>query len=575
MSTEINRSISARVKLLTEICATAKKYYLIVGKYIIGMNSAFHAEVESAIGTLDTTVGRLAGVKLDATIANITDFLSTTFNLYEDFSASELAVRTIIYLFDSELYARMILTEMSSASHADIKLELNRAKTSYEKYVSFGIDDSEYFTAVTKLISQQPPHVDSTYEFVTTHGANKFAIGLMKMLILTLDKNRKSNILKLVRGMSDAALGVTRLSLNTERGIAGLIVTNGLKPVTSSIPLTELFGLINIKYKDTISPDENFKYISSRYSMCICVLRCISNSPVEFNFKGVIDLSYVNANDLKVKFMSGLNKKILTRYTTASVLPSVDGAVAEPIQIYGKSNLNTQGNLNTLNTIIIETINGSLFRVLSVDDSLMTAIPQGFIEGVTTRPTVYSTLHMNNITRVQLRSGDMFDANTTLNLSRYADEQKVIPSSEPIKNLIFDDLRGFFTSHLKSIKSYRDMVALLLTPHFREVVGGIVSVRIRGTNPNLDKPKSSEYLVTHISRLENLVSKFIKSIIRESSEESLSDRYFKESTDAELRTMIIDTFINIVRKAANKLDSENLWTGYEMSLKEYLINNYG
>ena len=169
----------------------------------------------------------------------------------------------------------------------------------------------------------------------------------------------------------------------------------------------------------------------------------------------------------------------------------------------------------------------------------------------------------------------MFDANATINLSRYADDQKIVPSSEPIKNLIFEDLRGFFTLHIKSIKSYRDMVAVLLSSRFREILGSIISLRIRGTNPNLDKPKSSEYLVTHISRLENLVSKFIKSIIRESSDESLSDRYFKESTDSEIQTMIIDTFINIVRKAANKLDSENLWIGYEMSLKEFLINNYG
>lgn len=575
MSTEINQSVSSRVKLLTDICVTAKKYYLIVEKYIIGMNPTLNNEVQSAIGNLTTTVDRLTAAKLDFPDTNITNFLSTVFNIYDDFSTSELAIRTILYLFDSEFYSRMILTEMSLGSHADIKLELNRAKTSYDKYILFSADDSEYFSAVNKLISKDNTSVDSVYEFVITHGANKFTIGLMKMLILSLDKTRKGIILNLVREMSDFALGVARISLNNESGIAGMIVSNRLKPVTGSISLTDLFKLFDIKYKDAVSQNENFKYISVRYNVCVCVLRCVSNSPIEFDFKGVIDLSYVVAGDLKVKFMSGLNKKILARYTTAVVLPKVDGATTEPIQIYGINNANTANTANTRNTIIIQTINGDLFRVLSVDDSLKTNLPQGFINGITTRPTVYSTLHTKNISRVQVRSGDMFDANATINLSRYADDQKIVPSSEPIKNLIFEDLRGFFTLHIKSIKSYRDMVAVLLSSRFREILGSIISLRIRGTNPNLDKPKSSEYLVTHISRLENLVSKFIKSIIRESSDESLSDRYFKESTDSEIQTMIIDTFINIVRKAANKLDSENLWIGYEMSLKEFLINNYG
>lgn len=560
MSDNIVNSIKIRVKLLKEIHNTAVKYYKHAGKYITGMDPAFSVEVASAIENLQLCIDGIEHIQI-TTVSVINDeLLLSVYKLYEMFNNVDLNIRTIMRLFNSELYARMILTEMSSASHADLRMDVMRSKNNRDKYESHGSEDEFYFAEINTVIRSDPVYIDTAYTFVVNAKLiNKFVIDLLKSLMQITSSGRKKILKQLVREMMIKTLNYARIPLNDEIGIAGRILSYGLKPVTSSMPMREMFKHIGMTYHT-----DDLQSIANDNKICIVIMNCASKSPVEFNFSGVIDSAYVNSNDLKVKFMSGINKKILTRYTTASMLPTHHPVAPSTMRVFMCSS-------NTTKSIIIETINGTDYRILSTDESPFCQIPKGLIEGITTLPTVYSLLHMKNI--FNSRAGDMFDPNSKMVLNRYADDQKIIPSSEPIKNLVCEDILGYFKSHVHSISKYGDVIDVVLSKRFREIVLSTVFARARGNNPFIGKPKSSEYLITYISKLDNLISKFMKSIIREASDESLSDRFFKELPINELETMIISTFTNILHKAADKLDSENLWTGYGVSLKEYLLNN--
>ncbi len=81
----------------------------------------------------------------------------------------------------------------------------------------------------------------------------------------------------------------------------------------------------------------------------------------------------------------------------------------------------------------------------------------------------------------------------------------------------------------------------------------------------------TEYLVTYNLKFDSLVRKFIKELDRV-WDNIITARDKSEREPDALREYIMETVRRLIRRAADALDGDNIWTEYDSSLKEYFLD---
>ena len=74
-----------------------------------------------------------------------------------------------------------------------------------------------------------------------------------------------------------------------------------------------------------------------------------------------------------------------------------------------------------------------------------------------------------------------------------------------------------------------------------------------------------------ISSFRSIMNLFIRELERKWANEKLTDSTFAES-EKSAKEILLKTFADVTLLAATALDGDNLWTEYDISIKEYFLD---
>jgi hypothetical protein len=434
--------------------------------------------------------------------------------------------------------------------------ERNVVSYRYEKYLEISVvDDEKIFEIVCNEI-KIADNSDNVIAFIIKNEnvINKFTIKLIGAIIKIVNGERKRRLELIIEKQKDILLGSSRKDLSKWPGVQGKISRYGLIPITISMNISELFGTLKLEYEKELSNDENFTRAAKEIG--IIILNIATPNPIEFSLRGLIDIDFINAHDLKTNPASGLTKKILERFNTAKLLPK--GSNSAPMVKY-------PAKIKSNKWYIFETLNGILYRQLGRNGRAIITSEDisGLLVGLSTRAQVYNLIQSNDIV------AKCFDPKNQLVLSSYKDDKKVVHSSEPIKASIINQLSTWFdkqiTEHVpKSAQQVKSMAinSAIITEVLLDTLTHSTGIYGKG---------SSEYLVTYIAKFDSIIHKFIRELERRWGDEKISNMLFKERTGNDLHKYLMNMYTHIVKLSADEMDKSNVWTEYDISLKEYFL----
>lgn len=629
-----SNSIMARAKTLGIITTIARKYYTAMGNYILGMNPAEHSRVGKSLEEMETALEVLRGGVNDLK-------LPTLRRVYSAFATADRCAADFITLCSNTEYARASLMELSSGQHSEMREDINRAIIQHGKYMSAGREDDDIFDLALPPGGQRE-YLGSLREY---NEPNKLTLELIRRLLPVLVGDDHLYVSELLATQKRLITGGLRVNVgnwteyylgrvsgedatftetNPLEGHERVLFRYNCTPATLSMSPAQLFKTLGWSWNDNLNIDQNLVNAGSSGRNIIVIART-HGTPLEFNFRGVLDKTFASA--FPVKPFSGLSKNFLARYTTTNMLTGVNDEVTtkdakghvdtgKNPSVDDKDRSRSEDNVNApiakrlspgppvrmysamvdnrypvgfvvsrLDWEVIETLDMINFRSLGCtlqgvsyadvtnqttktvrpEGTFTTLIPGsrllGLIMGPSTLPTEYNRIHSQRIR-------DMFDPLAPAHLSRYASYEKVVAASEPIKNKVREHLDKWAQSKLHTVKNNRDWQSLFVGDEFVAAVNAAISAAmIKGSA--IEKVRSPEYTITQIARFSLIVGKFIKAIAR--AGEPITERTFAEYKRDEVDRILAERFSGIIRRAADLLDGDKIWTGHELTLKEFII----
>lgn len=540
----VGELIKQRIKYAVTLATRAEKYIDVIKDIVSGINPQEYKSCMAAIDRLKNTESIIMSLFGGDSI-----FISMK-NVYNELLSVDEAMTTLLKTLTNETYFKMAMHNMSATYVMNVHTERNAAIDLHEKFLEVSVlDDEKIFADVfTELKAASNPTPAIAFIMDNETEINKFTIRLIGMVIKSVSGERKRRLELIIEKQKDIVLGSTRVDISKYVGVQGLLVRYGLRPLTVSMPIGELFGKLNLAYNSKLSLDENCKNAGAG----IIVVNISNNSPIEFDLRGLIDNEYITANDYKTSQVSGLTKKIIDRFSTTKFLPRA-GSAGKTLIYPSKGPW-----------YILQTINGELYRALGKDTTAVAPDTiVGLINGLSTRPNQYNLAHSADIL------GKCFDPHAQLILDSYAEAKQSVASSEPTKAAIVERMREWFTKqiHDKKPQSAREVkLHAVNTQIITEILLDILT-HTTGTHGK----GSAEYIITYISKFDAIIYKFIKELERRWGEEQIADRVFKERSGADLEKYILDVHDGVVKLAVNELDKSLAWSEYDTSLKEYFL----
>lgn len=522
--------ITKRKKPIEYILAVVSAYFKNVEKIIIGMNPDDHIKYANAIQYVENNLGyKMEASRLDP---------HGIYNLYEYFESVDENLQTVIGLMNQDEYMKIHLYHMSATYTIGLRGEKVNIKAQYDKFREISIHGDEKIFEFCKGFDKE-----KLYEITTSKKANRFTIFMLNYLIkyYSNDRVKYRNLALIVEQQKNDVLGTTRIELKYA-GIQGQIVNYSLVPLTESMKMSEIFKLIGVDTVniDTTNSPQDLSLLSSQ-DFGVILLNKSSQSPLEFNLRGLIDPKYINENGLKISPLSGLTKKMLKKYTTINELPITPIAPAAKVIV----------NPHMDKFIILETLNGDLWRILGTGETDdLSAITGdkiiGLIKGLTTRAINYNKYHEDKIVDV------CYDRKYEMIANSFS---TIRESSENVKKELLDILVEGFLKKIDSInESNLAQVAQSL-----DVRGALKKV--------LHRESAFEELITKLVKFELLHTTLIRAMERRWSEEPIDMKIFHEYTVADRNKILHETMIRVTKRAVDDLDRDNSWSDYDSSIK--------
>lgn len=544
----IPKLLKERMHNVLTIATCVEKYMEVVKDIVSGINPAAYVKCIESIAELKTHAEIIPNL-----VNNDAPSMSAVYQKIIDLDAS---IDILMQMLNNETYSKLAFHNMSPTYVMGLRQNKNIALDAFDKYIEMAvIDDEVIFDAVFNSIKLST-NPDSAVAFIVKNEnvVNKFMIKLIGAVIKIVTGDRRRRLELIIENQKNIVLGASRKDISKWGGVQGLIVRYNLRPMTASMPLPDLFAQLGLKYNAKLTPDENFA--ANAISHGIIVTNISTKSPIEFSLQGLIDMSYISANDMKTNPLSGLTKKIIDRFNTARELPR--GGSAKPITKYPAKNKSSW--------YVFQTINGDLYRIMGKDSLTVTSDQiHGMLSGLSTRAHMYNELHSSDIL------SRCFDPKGQLILSLYQDEKQIVSSSGPIKTSIVDQLTIWFEQELKKTipKSLSELKSMAINVDVITTV--LLDLLTHSTG--IHGKGSSEYLITYIAKFDSAIWRFIKELERKWNNENMSDRMFKERTGDDLVKYLLTIYTVVVKAAADELDAVRTWTDYDISIKEYFLEH--
>lgn len=550
LTEKISDLLAPRLSGIRSMVEKGSQYLDVIKNIIASINPDQYRETQSNMKSISNFADSIAAIKWDGARDNI---LNIAASLYQDFISIDEKVQQLISVVEDERYSKLIIYNMSSTYTANLYQMRNDILLLYEKYQeSILLADESIFSIIFAL----PFAADELFTFIVEHEhlINKFTIKMIANVISVTTPGKRRRLELIVEKQKDLILGAGRIDLSAEVGIQSMLVRYNLRPTTKSLTLDKLFAKVGAEYSSSSSLDENFTALSQS-GVGVIAINKSTPSPVEFDLSGLIDDTYITANDLKTNPLSGLTKKIIDRFSTAILLPR--GRAAARIAKYSGSEDKWW---------IFESINGDLWRIMGLSGDVQPVAAShivGLLSGVSTRP------HQYNIAQESIILSKCFNPLSQLVLAEYEDMKVSLPSSEPIRAAILDKLSQTFEAKISvdmpnSAANVRHVAVdkYVINETLLDILTHSTGVHGKG---------SAEYLITYMAKFDGIIYDFVKKLERQWGAINIPERIFKELRREELKSELMTIFKGVTRAAIVELDQTNTWTDYDMSLKEFVL----
>ncbi len=543
-----------RMVFVKNVLTQSDKYIDIIREIIMSINPLEFKQINTALALLRDATTHIPTTDISADKKAI-EIFTTTMDLYSKFATVDAALREVISMFENETYLTLAVHNMSSSYVVNLRRMSSVVTGEYEKFLNASArDDDSVFDYVFKI----PHSTDDLYDFATKNEfiVNKFTIKLVGVAIKEVEGSRKYRMENMIEKQKDIIFDVDRLIMSNYTGSQASVVRYNLLPAGSSMIIEELFSALGVEYKSQNTTAQNWEKLANKGQGVIVLTNC-TKSPVEFNMDGLINSEYVTANQLSTPPLSGLTKKIIQRFDTVKRLP-VDVTIPKYTAIY-------PGHKDTW--LVMETLNGQHWRQLAYKGT--TSIPKEIISGlhvgITTRPDQYNLSISDEILK------KCFDSKSQLTLDAYSRKQTISISSEPLKAKILEKLTRSFEINVASIKSPVDVKrsAVNVDEITSVILSSLTYSKIAKT---ATEHGASENMITYFIKINDLTHTFIKELNRRWTREVIEERMFKDYSGSELNKNIMTIFTSVTKAAIDELDNAKAWTGYDQTLKEFVID---
>jgi hypothetical protein len=536
--------LRSRLQIIHNIATKTTKYLQIVKDIVLSINPTEYAQINDAVAMLLSSEVTLS--KMDITSIN---------HIYDMFVTIDEKLQHIFALYENANYLKLAVHNMSSTYTSDIYRARNNVLHDYEKYLNLtASDDAIIFDIVfSESSSINDPAAALLFVEQQLTPVNKFTIKLLHWIIARATGEIRARAEQLVEIQKDKILGSSRTKLTTG-GAQGIMVRYNLVPATESLPIDKAFAAAGLKFNPKMDILQNFAFNITLNTPGIIAIYRQTSSPIEFNLRGLTDIDYITRHDLKTNPVSGLTKKIIEKFNTAKLLekPRAD---AEHYEIYGTTNKKWY---------IFETINGINWRLLSHRGEIIVpaAAISGLLIGLSSRPLKY-----NNVC-AEIILSKCFDAKSEHLLSDYEKRRLNAPASDIIRTKIVDKIMDSMES-MKSIKNTKTTLDELRRVDVALVNKTLLDVLIHMTG--IHGKGSLEYTLTYIAKIDSIARALVKELERRWADVEIPARLFSELSDSELAKSLNTIARGVVVAAVDELDRAHVWTDYDMTLKEYFL----
>ncbi len=540
----ITKMLTARMQHIETFTRKVADYMHLAKDIITGINPGEYKILVADLDTLHTMPVEVLAI--DWKVDNI---IHLAVDCYQRLTTLDACARRAMQVMENETYAKLIIYNMSSTYVTNVYQMRNDAAAAHEKYLSVSVSDDE---EIFKVILAAIPAVDDMYMYVVNneHIINKFTMKMISQIIVKGSNEKRRRAELIIENQKDIVLSASRADTRKFAGVQGAIGRYNLLPVTKSMPVAQLFASIGAPYDPKVPLEDNFTALAKQIG--VLTLNKATPSAVEFNLSGLINADFVAENNLKTNPLAGLNKKIIERFSTATLLPR--GGPPDIVRQYGKGD----------KWYVFESINGELWRLMGVSGEKIVPADMiaGLLRGVTTRPHKYNSLQVGTIL------SKCFDSRAGAILSSYSELQVSTQSSESIRAQILDKLTKNFEAKLtRSFKTAAEVKSAAVD--HAAISETLLDVLTHSTGGH--GKGAAEYLITYIAKFDGIIYDFIKKLERQWGAVTLSNRIFTEYPVQELGAMLVDVFRATTSAAINELDQTRVWTDYDISLKEFFL----
>lgn len=309
----------------------------------------------------------------------------------------------------------------------------------------------------------------------------------------------------------------------------------------------------------------------------ILTINKYTSKPMQYNIMPLLNLEYVIANDMMTSEMSGLNKKILKRFSIIKELPTTSQSSAKFID---------PPKDVSANSIIVECLNDTYYRIMhngipnSNDVSSPGATIAKILSGTSDRADKYAKISTEPI----------FSKCVNLDhlklMVSYMEKQFKSSSSFSLKEYIIGDYMNLFT------KAFNNKV-ILGVPFIRKTISGVIigsknilrnrmllyvfdiSMKTDIENVNISDMIDTEALLTFVVKFESAYKEFSREMFNQLNSVIDSGIITNQKTDVpeEQHKNILFACNKIISGAVDSMDTKpSRWTNMDITIKNVAIS---
>jgi hypothetical protein len=309
----------------------------------------------------------------------------------------------------------------------------------------------------------------------------------------------------------------------------------------------------------------------------ILTINKYTTKPMQYNIMPLLNLEYVIANDMMTSEMSGLNKKILKRFSIIKELPTTSQSSAKFID---------PPKDVSANSIIVECLNDTYYRIMhnGIPNSNDVSSPGATIAKILSGPSDRADKY------AKISTEPIFSKCVNLDhlklMVSYMEKQFKSSSSFSLKEYIIGDYMNLFT------KAFNNKV-ILGVPFIRKTISGVIigsknilrnrmllyvfdiSMKTDIENVNISDMIDTEALLTFVVKFESAYKEFSREMFNQLNSVIDSGIITNQKTDVpeEQHKNILFACNKIISGAVDSMDTKpSRWTNMDITIKNVAIS---